>query len=65
MKPKIPFMQYRYHAFTLSGILIVIGMAMFIWRGSENLGVDFVQGTNINVQIASPQPVQPGAVREA
>ncbi len=65
MKPKIPFLQLRYYAFTFSAVLIVIGMAIFAWRGKENLGVDFVQGTNINVQINSDQPIQPGAVREA
>lgn len=64
MKPKIPFLQLRYYAFTFSAVLIVIGMAIFVWRGKENLGVDFVQGTNINVQINSDQPIQPGAVRE-
>jgi len=65
MKPKIPFLQLRYYAFLFSGILIVAGMAVFAWRGKENLGVDFVQGTNINVQINNEQPIQPGAVREA
>ncbi len=64
MKPKIPFLQIRYYAFTFSAILIVIGMVIFGWRGKQNLGVDFVQGTNINVQINNDQPIQPGAVRE-
>ncbi len=64
MKPKIPFLQLRNYAFTFSAVLIVIGMAVFAWRGKENLGVDFVQGTNINVQIKNDQPIQPGAVRE-
>ncbi|MGC8845750.1 MAG: protein translocase subunit SecF, partial [Candidatus Hydrogenedens sp.] len=65
MKPKIPFLQLRYYAFSFSAILIVVGMAVFVWRGKENLGVDFVQGTNINIQINNDQPIQPGAVREA
>jgi len=65
MKPKIPFLQLRYYAFTFSAVLIVVGMAVFAWRGKENLGADFVQGTNINVQINNDQPIQPGSVREA
>ncbi len=63
--PKIPFLGLRYYSFTLSALLIVVGMAILAWRGRENLGVDFVEGTNINVQIVNDQPIQPGAVREA
>lgn len=65
MKPKVPFLELRYYAFTLSAVVIIIGMAVFVWRGRENLGVDFVEGTNINIQIANDQPIQPGVVREA
>ncbi len=63
-KLKFPFLELRYYAFTLSGLAIVIGMSIFAWRGRENLGVDFVEGTNINIQIINDQPIQPGAVRE-
>ncbi|MCX8065174.1 MAG: protein translocase subunit SecD [Candidatus Hydrogenedentes bacterium] len=65
MKPKIPFLELRYYAFTISGIVIVIGMTIFGLRGRDNLGVDFVEGTNINVQITNDLPIQPGSVREA
>ncbi|MFM1918814.1 MAG: protein translocase subunit SecD [Candidatus Hydrogenedentota bacterium] len=61
---KIDFMGKRIPATVLSLVLIVAGMAFFGFRGQENFGVDFKQGTNMVVQLDSEQDVTPDAVRE-
>lgn len=46
----INFVGFRYKAFLISGITILIGLAAIFWRGGLNMGVDFSGGTLIQVQ---------------
>jgi preprotein translocase subunit SecF len=58
IKPDInlDFMGKKYIAFTLSAVLIIMGMAMlFIYRGGVNKSVDFTGGWMIQIKLASPQ----------
>lgn len=61
---KFDFMGKRIPATVLSLVIIAIGMGYFGFRGSQNFGVDFSQGTNVVVQLKNDQPVSPDAVRE-
>jgi preprotein translocase subunit SecF len=47
-EPKIKFINKRYYAFALSGLIILAGLAMFFTRGF-NMGIDFSGGTMIEV----------------
>jgi len=44
-RPNIDFMKLRYVMFTITGILTVLGVALFLMRGQQGLNVDFVGGT--------------------
>ena len=59
------FMGKRRIAYIISIVVILIGVGAFIYRGSDNLGVDFTTGTNMTVAINSEDTVTAGAVREA
>lgn len=62
---KIDFMGKRFIAFTLSGILTILGIiAVFkVANGTANLGIDFAGGTEIQVKLE--KPVDLLQVREA
>ncbi len=62
---KIDFMRVRTIAFSLSGILVVIGLLAFIQiaRGTANLGVDFAGGSLLQYQAS--QPFTMAEVRDA
>jgi preprotein translocase subunit SecF len=47
-EPNFRFMNKRVYAFLFSGLLIAVGVLLFINRGF-NLGVDFTGGTNIEI----------------
>ncbi len=59
----INFVGLRYKAFLLSGIIILLGMAVLAARGGLNMGVDFAGGTVIQVQFT--KPTNPDEIRNA
>ena len=50
----IDFVGRRKFAFTLSLILILIGLAALIWRGTSLFGIDFAGGTVVQLRFSSP-----------
>ncbi|MFP4500435.1 MAG: protein translocase subunit SecD [Candidatus Hydrogenedentota bacterium] len=67
LKPEtqIPFMRGRVPAAGVSVLVVAVGMGMFIMRGQDNFGVDFTEGTNIEVTLDAPRSIPVGEVREA
>jgi preprotein translocase subunit SecF len=59
----INFVGLRYKAFLLSGIIIFLGMAVLVWRGGLNMGIDFAGGTLVQVQFT--KPTNPDEIRKA
>jgi preprotein translocase subunit SecF len=47
-EPNFQFMNKRYYAFIISGLIIAVGIFLFFTRGF-NLGIDFTGGTNIEI----------------
>jgi SecD/SecF fusion protein len=62
--PTFHFLEKRRLAATLSAVAILIGGTMFVVRGKENFGVDFTNGTSLNLTIASAMPIPVGDVRQ-
>jgi preprotein translocase subunit SecF len=56
-EPKIKFINKRYYAFALSGLIILAGLVMFFTRGF-NMGIDFSGGTMIEVSLQKNTSVQ-------
>jgi preprotein translocase subunit SecF len=50
----IDFVGRRKLAFVLSLVLILVGLAALIWRGSSLYGIDFAGGTIVQVRFSSP-----------
>jgi len=64
MDTKIPFLALRNRAFTVAGLLIVVGIAMFFGRGfKNNFGVDFASGTSMVVTVNADGQVTTNDVR--
>lgn len=59
--PNINFLKYKYHAFALSGIIIICGIITYILRGGFNYSVDFTGG--ILVQVSFKDNISTGKVR--
>jgi len=53
-KPNFKFMKYRYAAFGLSGIIILVGILNFTAGKGMNYGVDFTGGTLIRLMFKYP-----------
>jgi len=62
---KINFMGFKTPAMAIAGAVILVGLAGLVFRGSDNLGVDFTQGTNIVLKLENTQPISSDSVREA
>ena len=56
-EPKIKFINKRFIAFALSGLIILGGLAVYLTRGF-NWGIDFSGGTMIEVGFGQPTTVQ-------
>ncbi|MCU0275729.1 MAG: protein translocase subunit SecF [Acidobacteria bacterium] len=56
-EPKIKFINKRFIAFALSGLIILAGLAVYLTRGF-NWGIDFSGGTMIEVSFGQPTSVQ-------
>jgi SecD/SecF fusion protein len=61
---RIPFLAGRKGAAVFSAVLIVAGIGIFAARGEGNFGVDFTEGTNIQLALANEQHVNAAQVRE-
>jgi len=61
--PNFNFIRWRWHAITLSALIIVAGVATAVSRGGLPLGVDFAGGTVLVVQFK--EPTNEDAVRQA
>ena len=48
--PSYNFVKWRYHALTLSALIIVAGLATIVKRGGVPLGVDFAGGTQLTLK---------------
>ena len=53
-RPDIDFMSIRYYLFAATGILTILGGALFIGRLPDDLNIDFVGGTAYSGQLRRP-----------
>jgi preprotein translocase subunit SecF len=56
-EPKVKFINKRFYAFALSGLIILGGLVTFVTRGF-NMGIDFSGGTMIEVSMREKTSVQ-------
>lgn len=56
-KPNFNFMKYKFLAFTLSGIIIIIGIFNITKGKRLNLGIDFAGGTLVQIRFKNPFPI--------
>jgi SecD/SecF fusion protein len=54
----IAFIPRRYMGMAASLVVIAVGMGTFIARGNDNLGIDFAQGTVVQVRFEHPITTQ-------
>jgi SecD/SecF fusion protein len=56
-KPNIDFMGIRYLMFTVTAVVSVLGVAMFLGRMPSDLNIDFVGGTAYGGKLVKPQTI--------
>lgn len=61
---KIKFLERASYAAVVSAVVIVLGLATFAYRGSDNFGVDFTAGTNMTVALSAEESIPVALVRE-
>ena len=57
-KPNFKFMQYKYFALALSGIIIMIGLINITAGKGLNYGIDFAGGTLIRIKFQNDVPIE-------
>ena len=57
-RPDIDFMSIRYYLFAATGILTVLGGALFIGRLPDDLNIDFVGGTAYSGQLTQARTIE-------
>ncbi len=57
-KPNFNFMKYKYAAFGISGIIVVIGIINIFVHKGLNYGVDFAGGTLIQIRFKTVMPIE-------
>jgi SecD/SecF fusion protein len=55
---KLDFMKYRNLLFTVSGVVITVGLGAFFVRGEKNYDIDFTGGTMVSFQTTEPQKTE-------
>ncbi|MGE4142075.1 MAG: protein translocase subunit SecD, partial [Planctomycetota bacterium] len=53
-RPAIAFSALHKRALMASGTFILVGWLVFLWRGSDQYGIDFTGGTVISLRLAKP-----------
>jgi SecD/SecF fusion protein len=61
-RPRVDFMRIRHLMFATTGVLTILGLALFLARGEKGMNVDFVGGTVYSGQLE--QEVDIGALRD-
>lgn len=61
-KPNLDFMKIRKAMFTITAVLTIVGVGVFLMRGQRSLNVDFVGGTAYSGQLNTPLDIT--ALRE-
>lgn len=56
-KPNFDFMRIRHYWFAATILFSVFGIAVFLWRGSDALDIDFIGGTEFGGQLKSPASI--------
>lgn len=62
---KVDFMGIKTPAIAVALVVIAVGLGALAFRGSDNFGVDFTEGTNIVLKVENTQPVTADDVRNA
>lgn len=56
-RPNFNPMKWRFHFFTATTILTVLGLALFLMRGEKVLNVDFTRGTSYTARLVDGLPL--------
>jgi preprotein translocase SecF subunit len=67
VNPKYNFLRWRYPALAISAVFVLIGLAVFLTRGTPHLGIDFSGGASVVLKFQGQPPLQElrGSLRDA